>query len=123
MTTRETPETLARESRQVTQGAITVLSIGWKVSFALIVLGLIIAVIRDEPLANELGSMRHVLEDLTTGHSNGFLGIGILAMILSPIIATATIAAGFFRIGDRRYGLVSTAVFTILVASIAIASL
>lgn len=122
MVTRDTPETLAHESRGVTEGAIKVLSTGWKTSFALILLGLVIAAVRDEPLTNELGSLRHVIDDLLGGHSNGFLGIGILAMILSPMFATATIAVNFFRIGDRRYGILSAAVFTILILSIAIAA-
>lgn len=123
MSTREPPDTLAREGRRVTQGAITVLSVGWRSSFALILLGLLVAAVRGEPLAVELGSLPDVIDDLLGGHSNGFLGIGILVMILSPIVATATIAISFFRIGDRRYGLLSLAVFIVLIASIAIAAL
>lgn len=123
MTTPDAPTTLAFEGRGVTQGAIRVLSWGWRISLTIIVLGLLVGLVRDEPLASELGSIRHVLDDLFTGHANGFLGTGILVMILSPIAAVATIALGFFRIGDVRYGIISTAVFAVLVTSIAIAIL
>lgn len=107
-------------SRQVTAAAIKVLTTGWRLSFALIIVGLIIAILRDEPLSTELGTFGHIFDELITGHSNGFLGIGILVMILSPIVASATIAINFFRIGDRRYGAITTAVFVILMISIAL---
>lgn len=106
-------------SRQVTAAAIKVLTTGWRLSFALIIAGLVIAILRDEPLSPELGAFGHIFDELVTGHSNGFLGIGILVMILSPIVASATIAINFFRIGDRRYGMITTAVFVILMISIA----
>jgi uncharacterized membrane protein len=106
------------ESRQVTASAIKVLTTGWRLSFALIITGLVIAILRDEPLTGELGTFAHVFDELITGHSNGFLGLGILVMILAPIVSSATIAINFFRIGDRRYGLITTAVFVILMVSI-----
>lgn len=109
------------DSIAVTRSAITVLSSGWRISFALIVIGLVLAFVRDQPLTSELGNLAEVIDDLRSGHSNGFLGLGILAMILSPIIATGTIAINFFRVGDRRYGLISSTVFTILMVSIAMA--
>ncbi|HVL23485.1 MAG TPA: DUF1634 domain-containing protein [Thermomicrobiales bacterium] len=115
------PDTLATDSRRVTRAAITVLTFGWRISFAIIIVGLVLAIVRDEPLAAELGRISKVMDDLAGGHSNGFLGLGILVMILSPIVATATIAVNFFRIGDRRYGLISSTVFIVLVVSIAIA--
>ena len=114
-------DTLAAESRRVTRAAITVLTLGWRISFAIIIVGLAIAAIRDEPLAAELGRIGKVTDDLLGGHSNGFLGLGILVMILSPIVAVATIAVNFFRIGDRRYGVISSAVFVVLLVSIAVA--
>jgi len=116
-------ETPVLETRRVTRAAITVLTLGWRISFAIILVGLAIAIIRDEPLAAELGRISKVVDDLLGGHSNGFLGLGILVMILSPIVAAATIALNFFRIGDRRYGLISTAVFVVLLVSIATAIL
>ncbi len=119
---RETFDIKEEDSRRVSQGAIAVLSTGWKISFALIILGLVVALIRDEPLTNELGSFRDVLADLGKGRANGFLGIGILAMIISPIAATLTIMTGFFRIGDRRYAFISLGVLVILITSIVIAS-
>lgn len=111
------------DSRAVTASAIKVLTVGWRLSFVLIILGLVIAIVRDEPLANELGAFGRVFDELLAGHSNGFLGLGILVMILSPIVASATIAVSFFQIGDRRYGVITTAVFIVLMISIAISLL
>jgi len=112
------PQTL--DSKQVTSAAIKVLSTGWRLSFALIIVGLVIAILRDEPLVHELGSITHIFDQLMTGHSNGFLGLGILVMILSPIVSSATIAVSFFRIGDQRFGIITSAVFIVLVVSIAV---
>lgn len=123
MTDTVSTDTLATESRRVTRAAITVLTFGWRISFVIIVIGLVISIVRDEPLAAELGRIGKVVGDLLGGHSNGFLGLGILVMILSPIVATATIATNFFRIGDRRYGQISSAVFIVLLVSIAVAIL
>ena len=111
------------DSRQVTSAAIKVLTTGWRLSFALVIIGLVIAIIRDEPLARELGTFSHVFAELRHGHSNGFLGVGILVMILSPIVSAATIAVSFFRIGDRQYGIITTVVFIILMISIGLSLL
>lgn len=123
MTEHPTTTPAPLDPRRVTAAAIRVLTTGWKLSFALIILGLLTAIVRDEPLSSELGTFRHILDEVMTGHSNGFLGIGILVMILSPIIASATIAVNFFRIGDRRYGLITSVVFVILMVSIAMSLL
>ena len=112
-----------RDDLRVTRSAITVLTLGWRLSFAMVIIGLVLALVRDEPLRTELGQIDRVADDLLGGHSNGFLGLGILIMILSPIVAVATIAANFFRIGDRRYGLIAGTVMAILLGSIAIAVL
>lgn len=111
------------DSKEVTAAAIKVLTIGWRLSFALMILGLVTAIIRDEPLTHELGTFGHVFDELITGHSNGLLGLGILIMILSPITASATIALNFFRIGDKRYGMITTVVFIVLMISIALSLL
>lgn len=118
MTDQTTTTIRTFDSRQVTSAAIKVLTTGWRLSFVLVIIGLVIAIIRDEPLANELGTFSHVFDELRNGHSNGFLGVGILVMILSPIVSAATIAVSFFRIGDRQFGMITTAVFIILMISI-----
>jgi uncharacterized membrane protein len=107
------------DASSVTAGAITLLTWGFRVSFAFIIVGLVLALVRDEPLAHTLGKPGTVFEQLLEGHSNGFLGTGILVMILSPVMSALTIALGFLRIGDRRYALITGLVLLILVGSIA----
>ncbi len=117
---RTAPTTSAQiDASSVTAGAITVLTWGFRVSFACIVVGLVLALARDEPLAHTLGKPGAVFEQLIEGHSNGVLGVGILVMILSPVVSALTIALGFLRIGDRRYALITGLVLLILVGSIA----
>lgn len=107
------------DSSLVTDDAVRVLTWGFRISLGLILLGLILAFIRQESLSAELGSPVHVFDQLISGHAEGILGVGILVMIISPIAATISITIDFFRVNDRRYGYISLAVVLILVASIA----
>jgi uncharacterized membrane protein len=125
MTTTDIERTAPTTSEQidassVTAGAVTVLTWGFRISFAFIIAGLVLALVRDEPLAHTLGKPATVFDQLFEGHSNGVLGVGILAMILSPVVSALTIALGFLRIGDRRYALITGLVLLILVGSIAL---
>ena len=47
----------------------------------------------------------------------GIVGIGILAMIATPIAATLAVIVACQRCGDRRYALITTGVLVILVIS------
>lgn len=101
----------------VTHAARTVLTWGFRISLTVVLVGLVVAIARDEPLAAEMGSPTHVWNLLLDGHSNGILGLGILVMILAPVVSIASICLSFFRIGDRRFGLFSLIVLTIMIVS------
>lgn len=98
---------------------ISIYTWGFRISLALVLCGLLVGLIRNEPLAEALGSPGHVFDRLVNGHADGFLGIGILAMILTPLIGAASIAINFFRIDDRRFGMFTVAIVIILIASVA----
>lgn len=98
---------------------ISIYTWGFRISLALVLIGLVVGFIRDEPLTSSLGSPDQVFREFFDGHSNGILGVGILVMILTPLIGVTAIAINFFRINDRRFGLFATAIILILIGSVA----
>lgn len=100
----------------------TILTYRWAVivSFALIGAGFLIAIAADQNVATEMGDPLALIRQLFDLQASGFFGIGIGVMILTPIVMIAAAAIAFFRQGDRRYGLITTAVAIILSLSVAI---
>ena len=89
-------------------------------AFGFIAAGFVVELVRNEQVPNEMGSPRKMIGQLVDFHAAGFFGIGIGVMILAPIVMIAAAAIRFFQSGDRRYGLISTAVAVILSLSIAL---
>jgi uncharacterized membrane protein len=55
------------------------------------------------------------------GNASGIIDLAILWFMLTPVAATIVVAVSFWRLGDRRYALLSLAVLVILGVSIALA--
>lgn len=89
-------------------------------AFAFVGAGFLVALVSDETVATEMGSPQTLVRQLFDAHASGFFGIGIGIMILAPIVMIAAAAVDFFRAGDRRYALITTAVTAILTLSIAL---
>lgn len=113
------------ESRKILDLIIhrTVQTYRWAViaTFALVGVGFAITIFSNEQVETEMGNPGEVLRNLLDGHASGFFGAGIGVMILTPVVTVAAAAATFFWAGDRRYGLITTAVAIILTLSIAFA--
>lgn len=108
-------------SERIVEQTIQVFRVGYLVSFALIAFGIVIAVVRQIGLATELGPPAEIIDDIVNMDPNGFIGLGIGAMILTPVIMTIEVAVNFFRAGDSRFGLISGIVAGILVVTMALA--
>lgn len=106
---------------RVVEDTITLFRWGYIASFALVGIGLIVALIRDIPLATELGGPGKIVEDILDMDPNGFIGLGIGVMILTPIIMTMEVTVNFLRAGDSKFGLITGIVSAILVVTMALA--
>lgn len=115
-----TPQSTLREIRRR-----TITSYQWAVyaSFAFIFAGLIVALFSDKAVETEMGAPSDLLRRMIDLHPAGFFGMGIGIMILAPIAMLIDAAVTFFRRGDRRYAMITTAVALILSFSILISFL
>ena len=98
--------------------AARVLETGFRVAVAIMAVGLILAVIRQEALPSTLEQPADIADGILQGDPKAIVGLGIISIILTPFASTLVIAAAFYRQGDRRYAAVSGLVLAILLVSI-----
>jgi uncharacterized membrane protein len=110
----------ARTERVVAQ-TISLFRAGYRLSFAFVAIGLVVALVRDIPLAAELGPPKELLDHLLNLDPNGFIGLGIGIMILTPILMTVEVTVNFFRVGDRRFAGITALVALILIVTLGLA--
>lgn len=118
--TTTTPDTVHNvEQTRVIGGTIHVYRWGFLISLVLLVAGIIVTFARGETMPDALGSPQHVFRQFLHGHGDGIVGVGVLVMILTPLIGVITLAINFFRVRDRRFGLITSAIVLILIGSVA----
>ncbi len=103
--------------------ATRTLHIGFLVAVALIALGVAISAVRGQAFPDTLGTPLDVVRGAREGDGASVIGLGIMAMILTPFATTAVIGWSFLQEGDRRYAAVSGCVLVILLVSMLVASL
>ena len=113
----------ANSQPAINRTASTMLTWGFIVSAALVVIGLLLTLARGDELHTSLEGISELLDEVANGRGAGVVGLGILAMVATPIAATIAVIVTCARIGDRRYALVTTAVLVILAVSAAISML
>ncbi len=94
---------------------------GFRLGAALLMLGIVAALVKGEPLGREADPISGVLTEVRAGHASGIIDLAILWFMLTPVAATIVVAVSFWRLGDRRYAVLSLAVLVILGVSIALA--
>lgn len=114
-------QTKHERTERVVEQTISLFRGGYILSFALVLVGLILAIVRDIPLAAELGPPQELFSHLTDLDPNGFIGLGIGVMILTPMVMTVEVAVNFFRANDKRFALITAVVATILIVTLALA--
>jgi len=102
---------------------IRVLRWGFRVSVAIIAIGLAIAVARGDALPDTLGTPADIVPDILHGKADGVIGLGILAMILTPFTCACVLAGTFWQQGDRRYAGICALVVVILLISLLVSTL
>jgi len=99
------------------------LQFGLLVSVVLIVVGVVLSAIRQEAFPDTLGTPLDTLRGALEGDPAGIIGVGIVAMIMTPAVTAGVLAWSFLQEGDRRYAAISAMVLMILLVSMLIASL
>lgn len=109
-------ETLRRRTMLVLQS-------GFRITAVLIAAGSLLALIRQEPLPHTLGSPAEILRGVADTDAGSVIGLGIVSVILTPLVATGVICATFARSGDRRQAGITGVVLAILLVSISLSVL
>jgi uncharacterized membrane protein len=103
--------------------ARTTLTLGFRIGAAFLTIGIVVALVRQEPLRSEAQPLTEIIPALFDGRASALVELAILSIISTPVVAALVIAVGFFRIGDRLYAMLSLLVLLILGTSIVLALL
>jgi uncharacterized membrane protein len=97
---------------------VAVLRAGFRIAAGLLLVGISIALIRREPLAERADAFADIPAALADLDARGFIDLAIIAIVLTPLAAVVTILRGFLAAGDTRFARLTGGVLAILVASI-----
>ena len=103
---------------RVARGALLA---GFAATVALTGVALALVAITGDPIAAETLPLRDLPGALGDADPGAWAQLAILAIVLTPVLTTVAVIAGFARIGDRAYAGVSALVLVVLSLSIAIA--
>ena len=115
---------LAARTEQLTplyDAAVRTFVWGFRLGAALLTLGVLMALIKREPLGHEADPVGSVLAAIRAGYAAGIIDLAILWFMLTPVATVIVVGVSFWRLGDRRYALLSLVVLAILGVSIALA--
>jgi hypothetical protein len=118
-----TAELAARTERlePLYDAAVKTLFWGFRLGAALLALGVVVALVKREPLGREADPIPDVIAMVRAGYASGIIDLAILWFMLTPVATVIVVAATFWRLGDRRYALLCLIVLAILGASVALA--
>jgi uncharacterized membrane protein len=101
--------------------AVKTLFWGFRLGAALLALGVVVALVKREPLGHEADPIPDVIAMVRAGYASGIIDLAILWFMLTPVATVIVVAVGFWRLGDRRYALLCLIVLAILGASVTLA--
>ena len=118
-----TSELAARTERlePLYDAAVKTLFWGFRLGAALLALGVGMALVKREPLGREADPIPDVIAMVRAGYASGIIDLAILWFMLTPVATVIVVAASFWRLGDRRYALLSLIVLAILGGSVVLA--
>ncbi len=97
-----------------------VLRDGLAVSFALMAVGIVLAVARGQGLAPRVVPLGELGAGLVALDSAAYLSLGLIALIATPFVRVAGSLLAFMRLRDRRYALVTAVVLAVMFVSVAL---
>ena len=117
-----TAELAARTERlaPLYDAAVKTLFWGFRLGAALLAVGIVAALVKREPLGHEADPLTDVVATVRAGYASGIIDLAILWFMLTPVATVIVVAVSFWRLGDRRYALLSLIVLGILGASVAL---
>lgn len=101
----------------IAQPTARVLTWGFRISAALLLVGIILSLIQQESLHTSLEDFSTIASEIGDGNGAGVVALAILVMIATPIASTVAVVVSCVRAGDQRYARVTGAVLVILVIS------
>ena len=118
-----TAELAARTERlePLYDASVKTLFWGFRLGAALLAVGVVAALVKREPLGHEADPLGDIVATVRAGYASGIIDLAILWFMLTPVATVIVVAASFWRLGDRRYALLSLIVLAILGASVALA--
>ncbi len=93
----------------------------FRIGAALLLAGIVLAVIQRQPLNHVTTGFGEVVPSVMRGDAAGVVDLAILWLMASPVFVVVVVAGGFFRLGERKYALLSILVLIVLGVSIALA--
>ncbi|MCC7021857.1 MAG: DUF1634 domain-containing protein [Thermomicrobiales bacterium] len=119
----EIAELAARTERltPLYEAAGRVFAWGFRIGAAILAIGILVAVVKGEPLAHQADRITNVPARVLAGDSAGIIDLAILWFMGVPVVTVIVAAVDFWRLGDRRYALLTLVVLIILGVSIALA--
>ena len=96
---------------------------GFVLAVSLVAIAVALVVITGDPIAGSTMDIGDLPAAVRDGDPSAVAELAILAVVLTPILTTLCVIAGFLRIGDRRYAAISVLVLVVLSASMVVALL
>jgi uncharacterized membrane protein YhaH (DUF805 family) len=93
---------------------------GFRLGAALLVIGVVLAVVQRQPLNVAVDPFGEIVPNILAGHAAGVIDLAIVWLIAIPAVAVLVTAVGFFRLHDWRYAVASLLVLALLVVSVLI---
>lgn len=120
MTTTETEPDPVMLVYRIARGALVT---GFLIAVTLVAIAVALVVITGDPIAGSTMAIGHLPAAVRDGDPSAIAELAIFAVVLTPILTTLCVIAGFLRIGDRRYAAISLLVLLVLSASMVVALL
>jgi len=94
---------------------------GFRIGAAILALGVLVALVKQEPIGHVAAPLGSIVSAVAAGQAAGIIDLAILWFMATPVVTVLVVATSFWRIGDRRYALLSLVVLAILGVSIVLA--
>ena len=107
----------------VYRAAITVMTWGFRVGAALLVLGLAVAAAKRESLQHSVDPFVDIIPKILDGKAAGIIDLALVVIMATPLLTVVTVATSLKRVGDRRYAMISFMVLGILAISVVLSLL
>lgn len=111
----------ARELDPLYRAAEVTLRVGFRGGALLLALGVLLAVLRQEPLDHHVKPFPGVVPSALSGEVGGIIDLAILWIVATPVVTVLVVAIGFLRIGDRRFVVLSLLALAVLGISMTLA--